>query len=154
MTRLLIVSAAALTLVTFLGDTASAQRRRRANRYRDRPAVSPYLNLFRGDEDPGFNYFRLVRPELEFREFNERQRRAFDQLEGEFGAIQGAFAESPPVTTLGGTGHPTYFMNYQGAYTFGRGGGRRAGRRPQSPERRFGRVGSRIPNVRGSTLGW
>jgi hypothetical protein len=33
-----------------------------------RPVVSPYLNLFRRGNSPGFNYFTLVRPELELRQ--------------------------------------------------------------------------------------
>jgi hypothetical protein len=151
MNRLLVVSAVALALVSVLDDTASAQRRRRPNRFRDRPAVSPYLNLFRGDTDPGFNYFRLVRPELEFRAFNERQLQTNFRIEGQLGAIEGALGQPAPATTLGGTGHPTFFMNHFGAYKFER-GGRRSGRNRSEGlrTRSTSRVRSRVPNVRGS----
>src|SRR5262245_36045016 len=31
------------------------------------PRTNPYLNLLRGGANPGFNYFSLVRPEIDFR---------------------------------------------------------------------------------------
>lgn len=118
MQRILLAVAVAMTLLAGSQRPAWAQRRRPYNPYRDRPVTSPYLNLFRGDTDPGFNYHRLVRPELDFRSAQSRQQQSLMQLEGRFDAAVQAFDEADSGITLGGTGHPSYYMNYFGYYQF------------------------------------
>lgn len=153
MKRMLFGLVAGLAIVVLLDQPAWAQRGRRPNRFRDRPATSPYLNLFRGDTDPAINYHRLVRPELEFRAFDERQSRSMLNLENRFDTeVFGAFEEAPSEVDLGGSGHPTYFMNHLGYFPFNDRGasGRRSGSRQANRNSRSRSRGIRgIPRVPG-----
>jgi hypothetical protein len=70
-----------------------------------RPAVSPYLNLYRRGNSLAFNYYTLVRPELEMRS-------SLGQLEQQITTNQQAITDlagTPPLTP---TGHQTEVMNY------------------------------------------
>ena len=89
------------------------------------PTTSPYLNLAIGDDgrgDPALRYYRLVRPENEFRRANARQGGEIRSLEEQF-AQQRRMLQSPD-SALGPTGHRTGFMNY-GSYFPGARTGRR-----------------------------
>lgn len=68
------------------------------------PTVSPYLNLLRRGGGPGFNYFTLVRPELELRNTVRQMQLSLGDLRRQQELLQQQ--EAMPAT-----GHPTYFMN-------------------------------------------
>ena len=74
----------------------------------NRPAVSPYLNLFRGGS-PALNYYDLVRPQQEFasalQQLQQQQAAPVVPLAGE--SVQGI-----PVT-----GHTAVFMNFSRFYS-------------------------------------
>jgi hypothetical protein len=82
------------------------------------PAVSPYLNLFRVDQNgfQGFNYSTLVAPELRQQQINQQQQQQNTQTTRRLQAIsaqadyniQGSKEEFP-------TGHQTVFQ-YMGHY--------------------------------------
>lgn len=82
------------------------------------PTVSPYLNLFRVDQNgfQGFNYSTLVEPELRQQQMNQQQRQQNLQTSRRIQAIaaqadynpQGSKEEYP-------TGHQTVF-GYMGHY--------------------------------------
>jgi hypothetical protein len=77
------------------------------------PAVSPYLNLFRVDQNgfQGFNYSTLVQPQLQQQQFNQQQRQQNNTTTRRLQAIsaqadynvQGSREEFP-------TGHQTVFQ--------------------------------------------
>lgn len=104
------------------------------NPYTMRPPTSPYLNLLRdGGQNLGFNYHRLVRPELEFRQHNLEQ---FRDLQGvERRQEQTERGVQTLWSQLGPTGHSTSFQSYGGYFGGGVGGrattiGRGAAPRP------------------------
>lgn len=68
------------------------------------PTVSPYLNLLRRGAGPGFNYFTLVRPELDLRG-------AIRQLQLGLGDLRRQQQLLEQEDFMPVTGHPTYFMN-------------------------------------------
>src|SRR4051812_37659438 len=82
------------------------------------PEVSPYLNLFRVDQNgqQGFNYSTLVQPELQQQQFQQRQQQQNNTTTRRLQAIaaqsdynvQGSKEEAP-------TGHQTVFQ-YMGHY--------------------------------------
>jgi hypothetical protein len=91
------------------------------------PAVSPYLNLLRPSGTAGFNYYGLVRPQMEFR--NGIQDLQFQQQ-----ALGGQAAPIDPQSgflTTPGTGHAATFLYtggyYSGIYTGRPGGAGRLG---------------------------
>jgi hypothetical protein len=73
------------------------------------PTVSPYLNILRGGNTPAFNYYSLVRPQLE-------TNANIQALQGRLNPIQ--LLSTPPNSgddTLT-TGHATAFLNYGGYF--------------------------------------
>jgi hypothetical protein len=81
-----------------------------------RPAVSPYLNLLRSGNSPGFNYYGLVRPELEFRQsIRNLQQQSINTQSELSGLID---------TTFPATGHRTTFLNTGGYFLSGSGASR------------------------------
>lgn len=78
-----------------------------------RPAVSPYLNLLRGN--PGASYYSLVRPQQD-------TFRSIDALQyGLQGVQQGMYDPNAAVgvpPSQGVTGHSTRFFNLSHYYTF------------------------------------
>jgi hypothetical protein len=84
-----------------------------------RPAVSPYLNLLRGDSPAGINYYGIIRPEVDFRSSIQR-------LQQQAQATQQAFTEAQTSTVPSPTGHAAGFMNhntYFQSFTGGAAGG-------------------------------
>jgi hypothetical protein len=78
-----------------------------------RPTISPYLNLYREENDSQVlpNYYAFVRPQLEQEEANRRQQHELEQLERRghsAPAAGGPQAGSAPAT---GRSLPTRFMN-------------------------------------------
>jgi len=105
--------AAIVTLIALLCEPAAGQYPPRRLPL-IRPTTSPYLNLFRGrngNRSFAFNYFTLVRPELQLRSQIRRQGAALQRMQARQNqqAQQGA---SP----LGPTGHSTSFLNYSGHF--------------------------------------
>jgi hypothetical protein len=66
------------------------------------PVFSPYLNLLRGG-NPAFNYYGLVRPEMEWRNSVRSLQQQINQLPGTLGV------EEPGAGLV--TGHPIQFMS-------------------------------------------
>ena len=85
----------------------------------DQPTVSPYLNLLRDDRGVGLpNYQALVKPRLEQRERERRQRANMNRMQQQVNTMQSDLRREAPIHT---TGHPTRFMNYSHYYpTLGR----------------------------------
>jgi hypothetical protein len=71
------------------------------------PAVSPYLNLLRGDNSPAVNYYGLVRPQMEFRS-------GLQDLQQQVSNNQAAISDLNAFPT---TGHRTSFLNTGGYYS-------------------------------------
>jgi hypothetical protein len=64
-----------------------------------RPAVSPYLNLYRGGSRGLPNYYTLVRPQLDQLDTNSRERQAVADLDRSFAnEIQRRERQSLPET--------------------------------------------------------
>jgi len=93
----------------------------RLGRPYSRPVTSPYLNLLRRDGGIGFQYYRRVLPEREFRRADRRQFEALNQLSRRIDR------QRQPETGrrgsgLGTTGHPTTFLNIGGFFGGGASG--------------------------------
>jgi hypothetical protein len=73
------------------------------------PAVSPYLNLLRPGNSPGYNYYGLVKPQMEFRS-------GLQDLQQQVLNNQGAISDLNNAT-LPATGHRTSFLNTGGYYS-------------------------------------
>ena len=76
------------------------------------PIYSPYLNLLRQGNSPAFNYFGLVRPELNFSSSVYGLQQQAVNTQQTVGQIQSGLT----------TGHQTMFLNYGGYYQSNRGG--------------------------------
>ena len=77
-----------------------------------RPTYSPYLNLLRRGNSTTFNYYALVRPELEFRAANEQFQGNFGELQTQFDRFQRGRAAA---SNLGTSGHRArFFVDYRG----------------------------------------
>ena len=78
------------------------------------PTVSPYLNLYRDEEDneAAPNYFAFVRPQLDQLEANRTQQRAIQQLNGQLQSMSSTVV-SPGYQSSGipGTGTPARYMD-------------------------------------------
>jgi hypothetical protein len=71
-----------------------------------RPAVSPYLNLFRAGSPAGINYYDLVRPQVQVN-------RALYGLQQQVGTLgQQVTAEGEGTANLLATGHRVGFMTH------------------------------------------
>lgn len=83
-----------------------------------RPVTSPYLNLLATDDPDAqaFQYYRRVRPEMEFRQAAERQGTAIRGLQRELDDVRRGELMQSPTSALGATGHPTQFMNLGGYF--------------------------------------
>src|SRR5262249_36450808 len=81
------------------------------------PGYSPYLNLLRSGNSAGFNYYGLVRPELQFRN-------AFRGMEQQIGANQANIAQLSDARGLPFTGHTAVFLNTGGYFLNMSGGGK------------------------------
>ena len=97
---------------------------------RDRPTVSPYLNLVTSQRTQQRGgtvrpvYQTLVRPELEQRKANEQTQRNMIQMQNQLSDLRQSYRNSQS-NALGATGHPTRFMIYSQYYP----GFQRIGRR-------------------------
>jgi hypothetical protein len=116
MKQLLSVTSAVVGLLVLLsGPQAFGQARSiggpPTNPY-SRPTVSPYVELLRRG-DPGINYYRRIRPEVDLRTADSLQIGAIQRLERRSAARrEGDATPAEASQELGSTGHPVYFMNY------------------------------------------
>ena len=110
------VIACMITLSLCLSVAEAQQRQQRSqSRFRSpqrRPTTSPYLNLLGGSggRGLGFNYFRNVRPEQEFRRNDARLGRAYRGLRQDLNQQRQLLQSSR--SQLSATGHATFFQNY------------------------------------------
>lgn len=116
-----LIALLASVLVLALAPTAEAQYRQR--RYQpSRPTVSPYLNLFRINNNVIPNYQSLVRPEQEALRFRQEQLQLDQQRQRELSQLQSNVnrLEQAPLTTplVAPTGKGSWF-NVQGGSQFG-----------------------------------
>jgi hypothetical protein len=74
------------------------------------PAISPFLNLFRGG-NPAINYYGLVRPQQDFTA-NLQQ---FQYQQGQFNQ---ALLTNVDPNAIAITGHPSQFMNFSHYYNY------------------------------------
>ncbi len=88
---------------------------------RDRPTVSPYLNLVSAQQNQARGqtaqpvYQTLVRPQLEQRRENELTERNMIQVQQQLSDLRQSYQQSQ-ANTFGATGHPTRFMIYSQYY--------------------------------------
>lgn len=88
----------------------------RFNQPFDRPAVSPYLNLFRNGRggNPILNYYGLVRPQQEFYQQSQDLQRGAYNFQRQNNPQQnqpGQNSNVRSVYTIGTTGHSVSFMS-------------------------------------------
>jgi hypothetical protein len=114
------IAAKSWLLTLIVAGTASAQYQRPEMPYR-RPAVSPYINLLRTNEDRRFLYEGIIRPQIEANRFNEQMQQRIGEMnrqtlereqqtkaqlskqQQQIGQIAGVLRRSEE------TGHPTAF---------------------------------------------
>lgn len=98
--------------------TAQAQFGAEINRPINRPTFSPYLNLFRGNNQNSnvLNYYGLVRPQQEMLQQNQRLGQGIQNLQAQQSRLQNGIPQQRSATysQLGITGHPTVFMSFSG----------------------------------------
>ncbi len=112
-----------ITLSLCLSVSEAQQGQQRSpTRFRSpqrRPTTSPYLNLLGGGSGRGlgFDYFRSVRPEQEFRRNDARLGRAYRGLRQDLNQQRQLLQSSR--TQLSATGHATFFQNFGGFFPRG-----------------------------------
>jgi len=124
--RSLLIPVLILTLNVIVETEADAQvplqqrqQRQRRSSVRDRPAVSPYLNLLRGGSSPTQNYFNLVKPEVEFRSGIQQNSQNINSVQQQTNSLQMQqdntqmfLQQQARGSRLGATGHTTSFMSH------------------------------------------
>jgi hypothetical protein len=80
---------------------------RAATTWQPPPTTSPYLNMFRPEATPIFNYYTLVRPQLQQLEINNRQAAEIQHLQQMINSGAGGRARSAQGTRL--MNHGAYF---------------------------------------------
>lgn len=81
-----------------------------------RPTTSPYLNLLRNDQRQNFalDYYRLVRPEQEWRNYTSRLNQRLQSVESTLNQPQ--LLPDGSMTDMRTTGHSTTFLNTGGYF--------------------------------------
>lgn len=115
----------AMTVLVAAGGLTPAMAqfgRDRIQRPLDRPTVSPYINMFRGNNSSNvlLNYYGSVRPQQQFYSQDQRLSQRIDQNRRYFGAArqQNNFRQNnSPFRRyqMSITGHPAGFMTFGGA---------------------------------------
>ncbi len=121
-------------LTTLLVCDGAAQAQRRTPNYRNRPVLSPYTSLFRGDNGGLNSYFSVVRPRLALNQYIQEadyefraQQQQMDQrslyLQQELDEqLQGSSLMMRPTGSTGAMRRPAgSFMNYSNYYRSGAG---------------------------------
>ena len=124
-TRPVVLLIGLLVLSTLAAPSWSQQPVVRKEPYRRRPSPSlTYLNLFRNRVGGGgggragtavFNYYTLVRPELELRRQADAQAGQIFQLGGDLQSLEQNQNPSGQAV-LRATGHQSHFMNFSHFY--------------------------------------
>ncbi len=84
------------------------------------PALSPYLNLVRGANTPGINYFLGTLPEFDRRAFESATLSTFPQIGGYPAPVQPQLpVDINAFPTLPQTGHFSAFQTFGTYYQFG-----------------------------------
>ena len=111
-------------LLSAFAQTSDAQRPRRRFGSRNtlpnrRPFISPYVDLLNSD-GAGFtrNYFRRVRPELEFRRNDTRLGRSVQSLQRQVNTQRQQLQSR--TSQLSPSGHTTSFLNLGSYFPSGR----------------------------------
>ncbi len=116
LTSTIVTMALAVTVFSLSGSSAMAQFGNRIQQPFDRPAFSPYMNLFRNSAASGgnaiSNYYGLVRPQQEF------YQQQSDLQQGMYNFQRGGMQQRRPGTNnqfprgfrMGVTGHTVGFM--------------------------------------------
>lgn len=127
---------AAITLLTCEICNAQAPRNTFGAGQRNRPTVSPFLNMVDngnggGDDGTGLNYFNLVRPIQQGRRANQKLQKELQGVESQLGYQQQELnigmnsdaLNSIPITSgrLPATGHGAGFNDLQGRFGGGTG---------------------------------
>ena len=106
-----------------IAEAQQKQRQQRSQtRFRSpqkRPTTSPYLNYLSGGNGRGlgFDYYRNVRPEQEFRRNYSRLGHANRRLRQELNEQRQLLQTSR--SQLSATGHTTFFQNFGGFFPLG-----------------------------------
>ena len=124
MIRIQAAAVACMITLSLCLSVAEAQQRprRSSSRFRSpqsRPTTSPYFNLLGGGSGRGlgFDYYRNVRPEQEFRRNDARLGRAYRGLRQELNQQRQLLQTSR--SQLSATGHTTFFQNLGGFFPIG-----------------------------------
>jgi len=117
MRKTLLTLSAVIVTAALTTETARAQARRFGRPPTRRPVTSPYLNLLRGAGGGGigFNYYRRIRPEQEFRRADSNFNRSLDSLQNRV-QNQQQEEERRPLSGLNQTGHPVRFLDLGGYF--------------------------------------
>ncbi len=124
-------------LTTLLAFSSSVEAQRRTPGFRNRPVISPYVSLFRGDNGGLNSYFSVVRPRVMLNNYMRDtnydfavQQQMIDQrslqLQQELEqTLQGGTLQQRPTTgTTNAVRRPAgTFMNYSTYFGGGAGGG-------------------------------
>lgn len=94
----------------------------RINRPLSDPTISPYLNLLRNSDGPGFNYFGLVRPQLDAAQQSQQFGQNLQMLQSQQNQGMRMVPGTYGYSQLGMTGHPVIFNSFStgqfsGGYT-------------------------------------
>ena len=120
-----------LTCLGMLLTGSHVEAQRRVPGFVNRPAISPYFNLFNNNNGGINNYFNFVRPRLEMEQYvrDTNRQLAFDRsliqqeavsFEREIQAIPGAILQQRPSRQTGGIRRSAVrFMNLGNFYPAG-----------------------------------
>ena len=100
----------------WLDHRENASRGRRHLIPRGILSVSPYLNLLRGGQSFGDEYFTRVRPQNEFRRGGQALRNSVNELRRHTRQLQSEIVRQSARRTIGPTGHRATFLDYRGYF--------------------------------------
>jgi hypothetical protein len=132
MRTLVVVLASGLVLLLAPGSRAAAQSYPGGGGFNTRlgsgfpqgptssyPALSPYLNLVRGNNTPGINYFLGTLPEFDRRNFQANVAGTLPALESYLSQPPQAPPDIEAIPTLPQTGHLSAFQAYGSYFNLG-----------------------------------
>jgi hypothetical protein len=108
-----------LVLAALSASTAQAQIGQLVRpQVNPRPTISPYLSIFRGQNNAAINYFNFVRPQLEMGRQMQMLQSEVQSLQAAppIAPVAGAVPVDQPFANMPTTGHPVTFMNLSHFY--------------------------------------
>lgn len=133
-----------ISLLVLVGNSPSALAQPMVPGGMQRPSVSPYINLLRGNSginNAALNYFGIVRPEQQFRQQAGFLQQQLNQTNQTLGIVAGGQGDVESITGRGAS-----FMNYSHYFnSFGTPGG--------APGMGMGGMGMARPAGIGGNLG-